>query len=102
MFKHDHYIDWDEANIPTLESSYWRQRVQEAISLKNFRLWSYSRQHLVLLTRALHITTPIFHPAPHHFHPTICKTFLIQPFLFILSIVHSADEGSQAKMFYDV
>ena len=31
VHKHDHRIDWEGASIVTLEQSYWRRRVREAI-----------------------------------------------------------------------
>ena len=35
VFKHDHRIAWDEARIATLETSYWRRRIKEAINIRS-------------------------------------------------------------------
>ena len=42
---HDHHINWGEAKVVTVEQSFWRRRVQEAIKIRiqdssmNLRLW---------------------------------------------------------------
>ena len=31
---HDHHINWEEAKVLTVEQSFWRRRVQEAIRIR--------------------------------------------------------------------
>ena len=31
---HDHHINWEEAKVVTVEQSFWRRRVQEAIRIR--------------------------------------------------------------------
>ena len=40
VFKHNHRNAWDEATVSTLETSYWKRRVQEAINIRTKKRWT--------------------------------------------------------------